>query len=215
MLSYVYSVDVGVLEWVMVGDGMSLSVLAVEVQAMVDEGHILCRHVSNNGRTRAKGELYQIEMRTLSSATVYRSSNSILALTSPRSPLTFAASTKTSSGSTLLTSIIGISSGMGNQLPLHPRVPGILSLATLRLDPGWADEPGMVDNEECDTSLADLLSNQWLLLSVKRPALNFLMTLPDLNTLMLSGVDDEVEDRGCLGVNGECCCRSYSLLFPP
>ena len=83
-LLYVYSVGVEVLEGVRVVDDMSLSVLAVEVQAVVDEGCILCRHVSNNGNTRARGKLYQIETRTLSSATVSRSS--------PRSPLILAAS---------------------------------------------------------------------------------------------------------------------------
>ena len=42
-----YSVGVGVLEGVGVVDDASLSVLAVEVQAVVDEGRIPCRHVSN------------------------------------------------------------------------------------------------------------------------------------------------------------------------
>ena len=49
---------------------------------------------------------------------------------------------------------------MGDRLPLRPGVPGVLGLATSRLDPGRAGEPGTVDNEECDTGLADLLSNR-------------------------------------------------------
>ena len=40
-----YSVDAGVLEGVV--DDASLSLLEVEVQAVVDEGRILCRHISN------------------------------------------------------------------------------------------------------------------------------------------------------------------------
>jgi hypothetical protein len=133
---------------------------------------------------------YLMDTRTLSSlpwSVLFNHTSSISADTSAGS--TFWASTRTSSGSTRLTSI----SLAGNGLLLRG-VPGVLGRGTSKLLALWTGEPGTGFNG------FDLERSRCVRDSDERVALNFLME----DRVEERGRSEccDADDRGRLGVNG-------------